>query len=310
MTRQSAPRLPGNIQTFSRSASAPHGHRRLAVAAALAAAAFAWSASARAGLVAPDGQALAGSYGTVTTQNWAGYAVTASSGQAFTDVSASWTVPSATAAPDATSSYSAFWVGLDGLKSSSVEQIGISADVSNAIPQYYAWYEMYPDPAYLITTGSRHSQTAAPVIPGDAISAEVKYTSATQLFTLSMSDVTQNWTFAIDLAVPTGTTAPRSSAEWIAEAPSSSQTSSVLPLANFASVTFTAASATLDGTQTGGISTFSYSAINLVPKSGLGAVASSLTGGNSFTVSVVPEPASLGLAGLASLGLLARRRRA
>jgi hypothetical protein len=52
-----------------------------------------------------------------------------------------------------------------------------------------------------------------------------------------------NWSFDITSAVPN---AQASSAEWIAEAPSSG---GVLPLANFGSVTFTNGQATISGTQ-------------------------------------------------------------
>lgn len=41
-------------------------------------------------------------------------------------------------------SYSAFWVGLDGYSSKTVEQIGTEADCKGATPSYYAWYEFYP----------------------------------------------------------------------------------------------------------------------------------------------------------------------
>jgi hypothetical protein len=58
-------------------------------------------------------------------------------------VSASWTEPSVSCAAGETS-YSSFWVGLDGDTSSTVEQIGTSADCQNGTPTYYACYEMYP----------------------------------------------------------------------------------------------------------------------------------------------------------------------
>ena len=41
--------------------------------------------------------------------------------------------------------YAAFWVGLDGYTSKSVEQLGTDSDCTNVnSPSYYAWYEMYP----------------------------------------------------------------------------------------------------------------------------------------------------------------------
>ena len=42
---------------------------------------------------------------------------------------------------------SAFWVGLDGYSSTSVEQLGTDSDCVSGKPSYYAWYEMYPNPS-------------------------------------------------------------------------------------------------------------------------------------------------------------------
>lgn len=54
---------------------------------------------------------------------------------------------------------SAFWVGLDGSSSTSVEQLGRDSDCDSGTPSYYAWYEMYPNPS--VTLPSQY-----PVSPG------------------------------------------------------------------------------------------------------------------------------------------------
>ena len=72
-----------------------------------------------------------------TSSNWSGYS--AVNGR-YTSVSANWTQPSASCT--STTTYSSFWVGLDGDGSSTVEQTGTSADCSGGVPKYYAWYEM------------------------------------------------------------------------------------------------------------------------------------------------------------------------
>ena len=88
--------------------------------------------------------ATSGSQDTsVSSSNWAGYATTGASGS-LTSVSASWT--QATANCVAGSQYGAFWVGLDGYASKTVEQIGTEADCTGPNPQtpkYYAWYEVF-----------------------------------------------------------------------------------------------------------------------------------------------------------------------
>lgn len=151
--------------------------------------------------------------------NWSGYANT---GTTFTDVKGSWTQPSATCSSGQTA-YSSFWVGIDGDTTNTVEQTGTDADCSSGTPTYYAWYEMYPKfPVNLSGT----------VRPGDAITAEVKYNGSGN-FTLTISDTTQGWTFTTNQR---SRKAALGSAEWIAEAPSSS--GGVLPLANFGTVSF------------------------------------------------------------------------
>jgi hypothetical protein len=157
-----------------------------------------------------------------TSTNWSGYAVT---GSRFTSVSASWKQPTATCSGTA---YSSFWVGLDGDTSNTVEQTGTDADCSGSTPQYYAWYEMYPK--FPVNFSN-------PVKPGDAMKASVT-TDGRGNFTLSISDSTQGWSKVVTARLKS---AKLSSAEVIAEAPSSS--GGVLPLANFGTVSFTGASA-------------------------------------------------------------------
>lgn len=186
--------------------------------------------------------------------NWSGYAVTGSNG-AFTSVSASWTEPTATCTSSGgrhgrggSDAYAAFWVGLDGYSSDSVEQTGSDSDCDGTTPDYYGWYEMYPaDPVYYTNT----------VKPGDAMSASVAF-SGTDTYTLTLTDSTQGWT---QKQVINESGFDRSSAEVITEAPSSS--SGVLPLADFGTVNYTAASA--NGTSMG---TQSPTSIVMVDNSG------------------------------------------
>jgi hypothetical protein len=138
--------------------------------------------------------------GAVTSENWSGYAVTGSS---FTQALGSWIVP--TVACNVTpNGYSAFWVGLDGYSSSTVEQIGTDSDCNGGTPSYYAWYEFYPKfPVINILA----------VNPGDKISAEVGYNG--KEFTLTITNERTLKSYSTSGRVPQ---AKRSSAEWIAEA--------------------------------------------------------------------------------------------
>lgn len=195
-----------------------------------------------------------------TSSNWSGYS--AVNGR-YTSVSANWTQP--TASCTSATTYSSFWVGLDGDGSNSVEQTGTSADCSGGSPRYYAWYEMYPKYPVNLSLAIR---------PGNAISASVT-TDGAGRFTLT---ITNNSTGQSYVTTQHLTRAKLASAEAIAEAPSSS--GGVLPLTNFGNATFSGA--TVNGQPIG---SFSPDRIDMVSGSTLKAQTSALSGGSSFSVS-------------------------
>jgi Peptidase A4 family len=158
-----------------------------------------------------------------TSHNWSGYATTSGT---YNSVSASWVQPTAHCGSGAT--WSAFWVGIDGYKSDTVEQTGSEADC-NAGRKYSAWYEMYPaNPVTFSNT----------VSPGDQFTASV--TASGDNFTLTISDITQGWTHTIDKSLKG---AKKSSAEVIAEAPCCQDDGDILPLTDFGTVHFSDAMA-------------------------------------------------------------------
>ena len=84
----------------------------------------------------------------VDSTNWSGYAVTGPA-SSVTYAAGSWVVPASTCPvagshQRATPEYAAFWVGIDGWTSNSVEQIGTDSDCSNGKPSYYAWVRVLP----------------------------------------------------------------------------------------------------------------------------------------------------------------------
>jgi hypothetical protein len=162
---------------------------------------------------------------TLSSENWAGYAVTGPS-DSVKYVAGSWVQPAVTCT--SAHRYSSFWVGIDGFKSTSrtVEQTGTEADCSGGVASYSAWYEFYP--AYPVTVGIH-------VHPGDTISASVTYVSSTVGFKILIKDVTTGKSASHSKTV---STAQRSSAEWIAEAPCCTVGGLILPLSNFGTVHF------------------------------------------------------------------------
>ena len=173
----------------------------------------------------------------VSSTNWSGFAVAATS--QFTQATGSWVQPTATCKGLGLGhTYASFWVGLDGYSSSSVEQLGTDSDCgSSNSPSYYAWYEMYPAASVSL------SSAADPVKPGDTLTATVSRSGTS--YTLSLKS-SEGWTFS---TTKTGTDA-NASAEWIAESPSICTFFACrnASLTNFGSVTFSGSDAADGGT--------------------------------------------------------------
>ena len=113
-------------------------------------------------LITADGMGIASINGStsVASYNWGGYAVSTSS---VTSASGSWIVPAMyPGASPTTTYYSAFWVGIDGFSSSTVEQTGILAETKGTSITYFAWYEFYPAGMYEIVTATS-TTTGKPV---------------------------------------------------------------------------------------------------------------------------------------------------
>lgn len=161
--------------------------------------------------------------GTVTSTNWSGYAVT---GTQFNKAKGSWIVPAVNCTTG--TEYAAFWVGIDGYSSLTVEQTGTLAVCRGGTAQYIAWYEFYPLEAII-------EIPSITVLPGDSMSASVTYSSTTGKFTVQIKDERSGQSFSKTLAVPG---AARSSAEWIAEAPCCTVGGKVLALADYGKVEF------------------------------------------------------------------------
>ena len=175
------------------------------------------------------------------SSNWAGYAIsgTGVSGApiAFNDVTASWTVPTAVCAPGQRT-FSAFWVGLGGFsdESQALEQTGSETNCTGSgTPQYGLWYEIVPAPAVRINLK---------VAPGDRITAAVLVVDTQVILQITNTTRHVRFTKRSTVAAP-----DLSSAEWIAEAPSTCGRAGdcrTLPLTNFGAVSFTRAAATGD----------------------------------------------------------------
>jgi peptidase A4-like protein len=200
---------------------------------------------------------------TEISSNWAGYVVNGSDPTvqtSFSRVSARWIQPAATCTTGR-ATFSAFWVGLGGFSETSqaLEQIGTEADCSvTGKARYAMWYELLPAASVPIKLK---------VFPGNAVTASVKVNGSK--VTLQIKNLTRKTTFTrtLRMSVP-----DLSSAEWVAEAPSSCNAAGrcvQLPLSNFGSLSFTRASTTANA-HTGAISdpTWTATMIQLVADAG------------------------------------------
>jgi len=186
----------------------------------------------------------------VQSTNWSGYADT---GSGFSTVTGRWTEPTATCS-SRTTSLAALWVGIDGYSSSSVEQDGTLVECYRGTAYYYTWWEMYPTNAIQVV--------GTTLRPGDAISTSVVRSGSS--YTLKVTDSTHPANSFTTTQACSG--CANSSAEWIAEAPSSS--SGVEPLSNFHSWTESGATVKA-GSTSGVISSFTDDEITMIDSSGL-----------------------------------------
>ena len=151
--------------------------------------------------------------------NWSGQVL---SGGSYTGVGGQWTVPAVV--PTGGAQYSATWIGIDGLATTSLIQTGTSQDTVGGTNTYFAWLELLP--------GAPVDITSAPVAPGDLMQASISET-APGTWQIAIQDDTAAWTYSGSFAYST----PGLSAEWIEEAPTVGGSQSTL--ADFGTETFT-----------------------------------------------------------------------
>jgi hypothetical protein len=205
----------------------------------------------------------------VQSTNWSGYADDNTGSHTYSSVTGKWSEPAVSCT--STTALAAFWVGIDGFTSGSVEQDGTLAECSGGRAFYFTWWEMYPTNAIQVVGQS--------VSPGDGITASVVRSGSS--YTLKITDSTHTANSFTTTQSCSG--CANSSAEWIAEAPSGS--GGIFPLPNFHS--WSASSATVkSGSTSGVISSFPDDELTMIDSGGaVKAQPGALNGsGNGFTV--------------------------
>jgi len=203
--------------------------------------------------------------------NWAGAALT---GSGFTEVQGTFTVPKPSI-PSGGSSRTQYcgaaWVGIDGYSDADLIQTGVLWCVQGTTFEYEAWYEYLP--ASLI------AYSGITVTSGSVVTVTATKTGTNSgTTTLTAGGKTVSHTFSGQSSPLPGT-----SAEWIVEDFTSG--SSLVPFANFGSVTFTGATAIKSGTT---VTASSSGSTNIYLESSSGSTLTSTTiSGSTVTVTYV-----------------------
>jgi hypothetical protein len=164
--------------------------------------------------------AINNSSGVNASFNWAGYVATNGS---YNGISASWSIP--TVASTNSASADATWIGIGGVNSQSLIQVGTQAiNEGNGIENYIAWYELLP--ADMV-------QIPLTVGPGNGVTVSLTENSA-NIWTINFRDNTTNQNYSTSVNYVSS----NSSAEWIEEMPTLAGGNSFIPLDNFSSVQF------------------------------------------------------------------------
>ena len=187
----------------------------------------------------------------LSSLNWSGASITPRDGGMFTDVFATWTVPEVQVPPagDEHIQYkSSCWVGLDGQRSypdSTLPQIGTEHGINKpTLPEgdhYSVWIQWWPIPELTIA--------GLPVTHGERVFCwltAISYTRVRCIIKIA-NDIGRTQRFYLD-APRINYTPPLleciqarisgATAQWIAEAPTNSQTEQIFPLPDYGTVTF------------------------------------------------------------------------
>ncbi|KAJ7491027.1 aspergillopepsin [Mycena latifolia] len=208
------------------------------------------------------------------SSNWAGAAFESAAGTYKSDSAGTFVVPTpkVPSGKSTSGTYAASaWVGIDGdTCGTAILQTGIDFTISGGRVSFDAWYEYFPDFA--------HDFTGITVSAGNTIKLTVTASSATA-GTAIIQNVSTGQT--VTKALTSTARLCMENAEWIVE--DFEEGSSLVPFANFGTVTFTGAQAT---TASGSVVGPSGSVLIDIEQSGT-VLTSVSSGSSSVTVSYV-----------------------
>lgn len=189
-----------------------------AVAAAVSALALFAAPAATARPVLPNHHRIV-AFNASSSNNWSGYnkgALETGTPTLFSQVSADWTVPTASQHIAGQAENSSTWIGIGGgcldasclATDSTLIQTGTEQDVSAAgVAAYSAWYEIIPAPSI---------QVSLVVRPGDRVHADIREVVAlTNVWAITLTNSTTGVSFSTTVPYPS----TKGTVEWIEETP-------------------------------------------------------------------------------------------
>ncbi|KAI1325101.1 peptidase A4 family-domain-containing protein [Xylariaceae sp. FL0255] len=215
-------------------------------------------------------ESINGTATTVESDNWSGAALVTSG---VTEVSGTFTIPKPSAPSGGSSNgeyCGAAWVGIDGYNDDDLIQTGVLWCVEGGSYLYEAWYEYLP--------ASLVEYSGITVTNGESVTVTATKTGTNSgVTTLTAGGKEVTHTFSGE-----SSPIPGDSAEWIVEDFESGD--SLVPFANFGTVTFTGATAVVNGaTQDAG-----PNSVNIILTSSSGSELTSTTiSGTTVTVKYV-----------------------
>jgi hypothetical protein len=197
--------------------------------------------------------------GLQLSANWAGYLAASNlnaPSATVTSVHGCWVTPTLTSPPSTADSIAFVGIGGATQGDSTLIQAGTRQQINHGVATYSTWYEMLPDPI---------ATTNLSVSAGDQVCVTIQETSS-DTWTINISNQTTGFSFNQSFSYASS----KLTAEWIVERLSSCMVGPggvrcrFVNLANFGSVTFTGANATIDGVNADIYNSLSYDNITML----------------------------------------------
>ena len=222
-------------------------------------------------------------YASQGSTNWAGYSDVSNHLGAYKSIPGDWTVPAITGSEQ---SSAAQWIGLGGVETKALLQVGTVETIQNGQPVAELFWEKLPKAAIPIVDVPVGSQIEAKIFPAS---------NGTWQLQIAWQNGSQSGTKNITVHVNAKYAARmETSAEWISEDPTG-QGNQLYPLANMGTVKYT--NVTVNGQPVNGVGATQVQRLAMVDANGNEVVTASNLTGNGTSFETLPASGSAGAIG-------------